>query len=444
MAKPILIIDFGSASVKAGIVTPRQWKLAWSAEVPVNLPAKDFGAGVKDSAAEALSALLQKIRSAGLWGFSRVLAGLPPASMSIRIIALPFSDKKKLAEVLPFEARDIFPKDIEELVLASIPLSGSKVLAVAMEKKVVQEYMDMLRAHGLDPSWIGSSIFSKDRFLRRLYEGDEGAAFIDTESLTVISKGRPCYFQNIKDNTDLRLALASVEEDGIGITRFYATAKQAELLKTIGKSATVTRQYEDWQTGLLALACHAQEGLRDSLNFCAGEFVDTKETAYVQKWLKITAILFIALTSLWGGYIYLRYQTLYTSLLQIRGSIDKAYHELFPGEAKVVDALHQMEIKLKDLREEKKIINGGINVLEIMRQLSEGAGKADKVRLFSLHIHERRVVANGETASFEGANNFRDTVARLSYFKDILLTDVKATTQGGVSFSITLSLKDEI
>lgn len=444
MAKPILIIDFGSTSVRAGIVTPRQWKLAWSAEVPVNLPAKDFGAGVKDSAAEALSALLQTIQLTGFRRFSRILVGLPPAMMSLRIIALPFSDKKKLAEVLPFEVRDVFTKDIEEMALAALPLSDNRIMAVAVGKRDIQEYMDMLRKHGLEPSWVGAALFSKDKLLRKLYTGDEGAAFIDSDSLVVMHKGKPYLFKDIKDITELRLALASVEEDGIEITKFYATSKQAELLKTIGKNATVARQYEDRQTGLLAIACHAGEGLRDAVNFCTGEFTDAKEIKSAQKWHKIVATLLIALTSLWGGYIYLRYQTLNTSLTQSTNKLDKAYRKLFPEDVKVVDALHQMEIKLKELREEEKIIKSGINVLEIMRQLSDGAGKVDKVRLFSLHIHERRITANGEAASFEGANKFRDTVAGLSYFKDTLLTDVKATTQGGVSFSITLSLKDEI
>src|SRR3989337_2386359 len=90
MANPILIIDFGLASVRAGIIAARQGELKWSSEIPVHPPAKNAGALPKDNVAEALSALLQTIQLTGFRRFSRILVGLPPAMMSLRIITLPF------------------------------------------------------------------------------------------------------------------------------------------------------------------------------------------------------------------------------------------------------------------------------------------------------------------------------------------------------------------
>src|SRR3990170_221927 len=403
---PVLIIDFGTHSARAVVFTARKLELLESFETPKT-----------DSLKEVYSSLCQKIRAAGFNNFSQVMVGLPSELISMRVITLPFSDKKKLNEILPFEASETFSKDIEELVLAPLPLTDGKVMAVAIEKNILREHLDILEESGIDPSWVGVSLFSKDR--------------------------KPYFFKAISDDMDLRLVLATLEEDGVEIMRFYSTEKPADILKAAGKDNIVLMsQYHDRDTGLLSLVAHLKEGLKDSINFCSGEFAHTKAIESAQKDFKLMMILLLIMAGIWGAYSYLRYQTLNVNMIQQKNRLGISYHELFPEETKVVDALHQLEIKLKDLQAEKKIVRGGANVLEIMRQLSEGGGKADKVRLVNLYIQANRVRINGETASFEGANNFKDAVVRFSYFKDAILTDVKTNAKGGVNFSLTFSASE--
>jgi len=429
---PVLIIDFGTHSARAVVFTARKLELLESFETPKT-----------DSLKEVYSSLCQKIRAAGFNNFSQVMVGLPSELISMRVITLPFSDKKKLNEILPFEASETFSKDIEELVLAPLPLTDGKVMAVAIEKNILREHLDILEESGIDPSWVGVSLFSKDRLLKKLHDGEGAAAFVDAESIVVIKDRKPYFFKAISDDMDLRLVLATLEEDGVEIMRFYSTEKPADILKAAGKDNIVLMsQYHDRDTGLLSLVAHLKEGLKDSINFCSGEFAHTKAIESAQKDFKLMMILLLIMAGIWGAYSYLRYQTLNVNMVQQKNRLGISYHELFPEETKVVDALHQLEIKLKDLQAEKKIVRGGANVLEIMRQLSEGGGKADKVRLVNLYIQANRVRINGETASFEGANNFKDAVVRFSYFKDAILTDVKTNAKGGVNFSLTFSASE--
>jgi len=431
MAKTVIILDFNPSSVNAGVFSDRGRSLEM---------VEYFSIPVHDDMKKAAAEVINAMRSKGITDFSRVIAGLPANLVSLRIMELPFSDRKKLEEILPFEARDVFLKNVEELILCAMPLADGKALAAAVDKALISEWLESLKGLGADPFWITSSLFSK-QFLLKNPDAPEVSAFVDANSVTVVKDGKPRFFKGISGAGDLSFALRSLVEDGVVVEKFYATPEASGLLKELGKDAMVLNEYAEGKSGVLALASHFKKGpLNDAVNFRVREFADDKDIKAAEKGFKMAAALLGVFVVLWGAYSYVRYSAASASIVQSNKKLEGAYRDLFPGD-RVVDATLQLQAKLKTLNDEKGVLKDSVNPDDIMAELSEAVKQNDSgARIYSLHIGAGRLIANGYAGSFEGANNFRDAVSRLSLFKDITLTDVKARAGGGASFSLSASM----
>lgn len=435
MARPVLIIDFDTDSVVTGGVFS-----AGTME-----PLRCFRTSVEGDVKAALSALMQEIRSNGFGPFSQVIAGLALGWVNMRMMEMPFSDKKRLDEIIRFEAEDFFLEGIEDLVIETVPIAGGKAVIAAVAKETLRWYLGMLKELGIDPAWVGVSVFSKDRLLKKLYDGDEVAALLDNGSMVVIKGKTPCFFKDVKGVEDLRLALSSLHEDGIEIERFYSCASAVALPASLGKEAVIAQDYGDGFTGLLAFASHFRDGIKEAVNFRRGEFANTKDLESARKEIKVTAVLLIAVITLWGAYLYLRHLAFKNDMARLGGMMEAGYHELFQAEGKAADPLYQLQVKLKHLKDEKKVVRGGVNLLEVVREMSQAITGQGGVRLYNVRARPGMVTASGEAGSFEGVNGFRDALAaRRQYFKDITLTDVKSRPGAGVKFSISISVKDDL
>jgi len=88
----------------------------------------------------------------------KVVASLPGRYVSTRILALPFSDRKKIDQTLPFEIEGLIPLPLEEIlldyeILESGP-EGTKVLVLFTERKLLESHLDLLREAGIDPNTV--------------------------------------------------------------------------------------------------------------------------------------------------------------------------------------------------------------------------------------------------------------------------------------------------
>ncbi len=430
MAKFHLIIDIGKDSIQAGVFSTKKAQVK-----------RIFTQHIDGDLKEALFSILQDMDNEGYKDLSWIAVGLPADSITIRIMTLPFSDKKRVEEIIPFEVEDTLIKGASEMLTGAIPLADGKTMAVVIEKDILRWYLDIFEELKIDPVWIGVSLFSKDQLLKDIYDGNETAAFLDSDSVVVLKDKMPLFFKTIKDDMDLRLTLASLDQEGIDIKSFYCTEGMAEKLNKLEKEAIPLDQYQNGETGVHALAAHSNKGFKGSINFRKGEFSSTGEIKAAIKGIKTAVVLLAFLIGLWGGHLYLQYKTLNKEMATTKGELSAAYRKLFPEDSTIVDALYQLEVRFKGLRERKNVVGRGINVLEILRELSETTDNKDKIRLYQLQIHGEKITAKGETDSFEGANRFKDALSNLHSFEEIILTDVKIMAGGGVNFLISFTAK---
>jgi type II secretory pathway component PulL len=83
---------------------------------------------------------------------------LPLSSLNFRVIDLPFSDKDKIRQVLPFELDGMILGGSEKVIFDNIILSASDnkyhVLAVYVDKIVIKDILEKLKSYNLDPKFI--------------------------------------------------------------------------------------------------------------------------------------------------------------------------------------------------------------------------------------------------------------------------------------------------
>jgi general secretion pathway protein L len=148
----IIGLDLGTYSVKAVALTTslRGYQIAgfWEQRLP---PAAAAAEGREQIQAEAAKALMQ---GAGIHA-DTVVCGVPGAQALTRVLQLPFTDRRKIEAVVPFEVEEQIPYNLDEVVLDHQVVSGrdgaSDVLVAAMRKPDFARLLEALKAQGIDP-----------------------------------------------------------------------------------------------------------------------------------------------------------------------------------------------------------------------------------------------------------------------------------------------------
>jgi len=85
---------------------------------------------------------------------------LPISSLNFRVIGLPFSDRERIREVLPFELDGMILGGTDTVIFDAVIVGKTdsvyQVLAVYIEKNRLRKILDTLHMHGIDPAFITS------------------------------------------------------------------------------------------------------------------------------------------------------------------------------------------------------------------------------------------------------------------------------------------------
>jgi general secretion pathway protein L len=175
MAHRILGIDLGTWSVKVAELEAgfRQSRLVGLYERPLLPPPPGEESGEDE--------LLRAARTAGaLIADERLSPEMVSTSMrgeaTLRLVALPFADPKKIEQVLGYELESLILGDLDGLVIDNVVAStrsdGASVLAVAAERERVRAVIAALAGVGAEPRLVGSSALSYAALRDRAFSGD--------------------------------------------------------------------------------------------------------------------------------------------------------------------------------------------------------------------------------------------------------------------------------
>ncbi len=107
-----------------------------------------------DDIPEMLPVLLEQLN----WQGGRCVSGLPLSCLSLRNLTLPFTNEKKLQQVLPMEMEEHLLTPVGEQILATAisgqDRDGTHLLVAAVDKSTLAAHLETFQASGLDPDIV--------------------------------------------------------------------------------------------------------------------------------------------------------------------------------------------------------------------------------------------------------------------------------------------------
>jgi type IV pilus assembly protein PilM len=198
--KPIFGLDIGYSSLKVMQIDGSVGKK----QVVSGYGVTGFDPGIivdgvitnPEALAQAMMNLFEK-NLIGTISTKRVCVSIPAGRTFTRTLTLPQIDQKDLAEAVRLETERYVPVPIDDLYLDYSVISktdkGVELLGVAVPKRVVDSYVDLLNILGLDPVALETTIGASSRLFVQAEQSDVPTVLIDFGSLsadiTVHDKG---------------------------------------------------------------------------------------------------------------------------------------------------------------------------------------------------------------------------------------------------------------
>lgn len=114
-----------------------------------------------------------------------VISALPGELAAKRLLNLPFTDRRKLDQAVPFALEEHLPLSIEEAVVAYVPLArdgkNSLVLAALVRREDLRAHLDLLAEAGLDPKTVTLSSLALSALINRSRNGNGAASHLLVE-----------------------------------------------------------------------------------------------------------------------------------------------------------------------------------------------------------------------------------------------------------------------
>jgi type IV pilus assembly protein PilM len=160
MLKSVVGIDIGSAALKV-VEVRGTWKgFEVVKAVERQLPHENGAPCSPEQTAQALTELL----SAHAIKPAQTVSAIPAHATFVRNLQLPFRDQRKIREVLKFELEPHIPSPVEDVIVDFAVVretegGGCEILAVAIPKETLADYLQIFELAGLVPEIIDWEIF---------------------------------------------------------------------------------------------------------------------------------------------------------------------------------------------------------------------------------------------------------------------------------------------
>src|SRR5262245_39945050 len=209
-AKTLVGLDIGSSSVKVvelkELGKGKGYQLQNIAVEPLSPEAIVDGA-IMD--AGLVIEAIQKAFGSRKMKAADVAIALSGHSVIIKKISIPATSEEELAEVIPWEAEQYIPFDVEDVNLAYQVLKGGgsdgnmDVLLVAAKKDKIHDYTSVVTQAGRNPLLVDVDVFALQNCYEMNYETDasEGVALVNvgasTTNVSIIKGSTSIFWRDI-------------------------------------------------------------------------------------------------------------------------------------------------------------------------------------------------------------------------------------------------------
>jgi len=145
-----------------------------------------------------------------------VVSSLPGEFVAKRLLALPFTDRRRLQQVVPFALEEHLPFAIDDSTVAFARVgrdeSDTLVIAAAARRGIVREHLELLGRAGLDPKLVTLSTLALAEMLSRARNGSGQTSSAPTVGHLVVDIARACTSLVLTDAAGTPRALRTLSQ----------------------------------------------------------------------------------------------------------------------------------------------------------------------------------------------------------------------------------------
>ncbi|GAB6909452.1 putative GspL periplasmic domain containing protein [Desulfosarcina cetonica] len=468
MSRKVLGLEIRAAAVAAVLLDSSFKGSVIEAQAFVPIPAD----GTDDGLREALETLVDAIHPAG----AACVLGIPTDALSFRNLSLPFSDLKKIRQVLPFELEPSLPLPVDELSFdfEAVKREGQyDLLAFTMPKRRIAEYLTLLNDVGLRPLTVVPGAYVAARCMMLTAPEKEDFVYIDTgdghhaayaiceghvrmvRSLPVATGGNPLVrhletalertYIAARDSLGIDFNPKTVFSGGPEASLIPASDSPSGLLGLPVRTTADLRTFHrlkgdfdaaDWQTGrldtALALALNETEGL-GGVNF------STERSSVQHYWseyrgqiiFSAVLVLITLITALAGQMVTAADREKRVAELDHR--IETVFKQTFPDVTRVVNPLQQMQVKIREASDAgagPDLPGSRVRVIDILNALSQQIPKTINVDISRLVLGADNVVLSATTDTFNTVNDIKGHLEKADIFKNVTISSADLEKSG--------------
>lgn len=494
MPQRVLALELGAQEFKAAVVEAsfRDYQIVGFHRAPVRAD----GA----SRSEQLHRFLE---THGLLGVTTALSVLPGELVSWRTFFLPFRDRRKLDQSVPFELESLVPFDLDDVVVDYQVLNrtkeGSKVLAALVRRRDLEKHLELLTEAGLDAKIvdIGPLVnLNVLRFLDRelpptfVYIGgsDERltiAVFRDkelaglrtvtpppvpveeAETAAVVNGHPPSDAARLQAIfADIRWTLNALIDEALPGGTPCLVAGDGALIEQIRQhvgpviglnvrkldgttikeiAPAVREQAEAFLTpiGLALREVAPNEAV--GVNFRRGEYAYHRAGEETRSALMRTLLLACVVLALVFGQSFVEYQRLDARLVTLDDAVRKAFKQTLPDVSPGSDPVMQLQTLIDADQKKLDMLAGvvpvdGATAIDALRAVSVSLPPTARILVDELTMDTGQIRVKATSDSFETVDLIKQKVASANYFGNVEVKNVKQKPDQTVDFMLMLDL----
>lgn len=440
---------------------------------------------VEQSLADALAQI--KVQTGFVGGPCMVTFGAE--LFSFRNVSLPFADRKKIAQALPFELADQSPVDINSLLIDfSVAASGgqhTQIIAAMIGRQYLAEQLAILTGAGLNPAGIGISGFacaqqiaagedshfvlidsganwatlfivvhSQVALIRSLAVQPEAIdlpvaddTFVQNVIQTILAcqlldTGSPNY-KVFFCGTESRLATtAPVLSSRLGGVEVVHYRPSNRPLVKFDNEVRALYQPELMDRVLAQADKNGKKG--GGFNFRAGDFRQKKSLMEYRGLLLKTALPLALILVGALAYMGSSYSMLSAEQESLRRQITEVFSETLPEVTRIVNPVQQLQVKNKEIRAAYSpggASGTGYTIIELLTELSVRIPATEKVQVVRMVADMDMVRLKAVTGDFNTVDSVQKELEKSPYFRNVTISSANQSIKGDeVNFELKLEL----
>ncbi|MCP4339397.1 MAG: hypothetical protein GY799_11040 [Desulfobulbaceae bacterium] len=447
------------------------------------------GCGVADTTEQSFEDAIEQIKEQTGFVGGPCLVTFGAEFFSFRNVTLPFSDRKKIEQALPFELVDHSLVDINSLlidfIVAKTGSSATEIVAAMISREFLAAHLALLDSAGISPESIGisglSTAFkiaegSSDNFVlvdigtcwaSVFIALNKQIALIRPLAIQPEATGRAtaddAFIQNVVQtvlasqlldtkNPNYRVYLSGSESQMKTAAPVLASRLSDVEIDTFRQSAQAFIKVEPDIQSLYRpelmdrILAHVFKNGKKSggFNFRKDDFRKKKSLLEYRDLLLKTAVPLCVVIAFVMAYMGYNYSTLSAEQESLRQQVTEVFKETLPEVTRIVNPVQQLQVKNNEIKATYRPGGGNgatYTIIELLTELSAQIPERFSVKVVRMVADMSTIRLKAVTGDFNTVDNVQKELEKSQYFNDVTISSANQSVKGDkVNFELKLEL----